>query len=131
MAQSRTASVQFALPSNSASANGKKPMTSNSFTETNLERVCLGLKKRSPKIAFARSATREEVVDAVAGELLLAVRKFVGAHATKSINPPAKGQLHSDARIEAIVAIVMAHSNELFNPYVQINELNDAVLAQR
>jgi hypothetical protein len=106
-------------------------MTSNSFTEPDLERVCLGIKKKPLRIAFARSATREEVVDAVAGELLLGVRKFVGAHATKSINPPAKRQLHSDARIEAIVAVVMAHSSELFNPHVQINELIYAVLARR
>jgi hypothetical protein len=105
-------------------------MTSNSFTAKNFERVCLGVKERPPKIAFAVSATGEEVADAVAGELLLAVRKFVGAEATKSIYPPAKGQSHSQARVEAIVAIVMSHSSELFNPHVQINELNDAVLAR-
>jgi len=98
--------------------------------ESDFENMCLGVQNNPPKIVFGRRATREDIIDAVAGQLLLATRKFVGATATKSIDPPARGQSHSEARIQAIVRVVGAHSSELFNPHVQINEMIDAVLAR-
>jgi hypothetical protein len=106
-------------------------MRSHSINERQLEEIRVHVQKNLPRAAFARNATREQIVDAVMGTFLLAIRKSIGAHVTRSINPPAPGQPHSEAVVQEIVRVVMANSTELFDPCEQVNSLIDAVIARR
>lgn len=88
------------------------------------------VQKNLPRTAFARNATREEIVDAVMGAFLRAIREFIGAHVTRNIYPPAPGQQHSEAVVQEIVRVVMNNSTELFDPCEQVNSLMDAVIVR-
>jgi hypothetical protein len=106
-------------------------MRSHSINERQLEEIREHVQKSLPRAAFARDSTREQIIDAVMGTFLLAIRKFVGAHVTRNINAPAPGQPHSEAVVQEIVRVVMANSTELFDPCEQVNSLIDAVIIRR
>jgi hypothetical protein len=91
--------------------------------------ICLEIRNNPPKKVFARRAMNEEVRDVLAGEILFEVRKRIGAHATRNINQPVSGQLHSEARVNEIVQIVIRHGG--FDPCPQINDLMKNVLTRR
>lgn len=106
-------------------------MRSHGINERQLEEIRVHVQKNLPRAAFARNATREQIVHAVMGAFLLAIRKFIGAHVSRNINPPAPGQPHSEAVVQEIVRVVWANSSELFDPCEQVNSLIDGVIVRR
>ena len=106
-------------------------MRSHSINEGQLEEIREHVQKNLPRAALARNATREQIIDAVMGTFLLAIRKFIRAPITRSIYAPAPGRPHSEAVVQEIVRVVWANSSELFDPCEQVNSLIDAVIIRR